>query len=224
MRYYNTARGVFISRPNRFIAHVDIAGQDTVCHVKNTGRCRELLVPGAEVVLEKSANPARKTQYDLVAVYKNGTLINMDSQSPNALAAEYLPALFPDAAEIRPECVYGDSRLDFRVDTPERRIYVEVKGVTLEKDGLALFPDAPTLRGAKHLRELERAAGDGFGAYILFVVQMSGCRAFSPNDGTDPDFGAALRRAAQNGVGVLTVDCLVTEDGMVPGSPVPVIL
>jgi sugar fermentation stimulation protein len=140
MRYYNTARGVFISRPNRFIAHVDIAGQDTVCHVKNTGRCRELLVPGAEVVLEKSSNPARKTQYDLVAVYKNGTLINMDSQAPNALAAEYLPVLFPDAAEIRPECVYGDSRLDFRVDTPERRIYVEVKGVTLEKDGLALFP------------------------------------------------------------------------------------
>lgn len=223
MKYYNTARGVFVSRPNRFIAHVEISGRDTVCHVKNTGRCRELLVPGAEVVLEKAENPARKTGWDLVAVYKNGNLINMDAQAPNALAAEYLPALFPGAA-IKPECVYGDSRLDFRVDGPDGVSYVEVKGVTLEEDGLAKFPDAPTARGAKHLRELTRAVSQGYGAYILFVIQMSGCRAFAPNDAADPEFGRALRAARAAGVKVLTVSCRVTETSMTPLSPVPLLL
>lgn len=221
MEYHNTCPGIFLSRPNRFIAHADIDGTDTVCHVKNTGRCRELLVPGAAVVLEKAANPARKTAYDLVAVYKNGLLINMDSQAPNALAAEYLPALFP-GAEIKPECVFGDSRIDFRIRQGEKTSYVEVKGVTLEKDGHAFFPDAPTERGAKHLRELTRAKREGFGAYILFVVQMSGCADVAPNDRTDPEFGRALRAAAEAGVGVLAVSCRVTESAMTAGEPLPV--
>ena len=221
MEYHNTCPGIFLSRPNRFIAHADIDGTDTVCHVKNTGRCRELLVPGAAVVLEKAANPARKTAYDLVAVYKNGLLINMDSQAPNALAAEYLPTLFP-GAEITPECVFGDSRIDFRIRQGEKTSYVEVKGVTLEKDGHAFFPDAPTERGTKHLRELMRAKREGFGAYILFVVQMSGCADVAPNDRTDPEFGRALRAAAEAGVGVLAVSCRVTESAMTAGEPLPV--
>ncbi len=223
MEYREVCTGKFISRPNRFIAIADIGGSETVCHVKNTGRCRELLVPGAAVVLSRADNPKRRTAFDLVAVYKGGRLINMDSQAPNKLAAEYLPSLFPGAA-IKSECVYGDSRLDFRMDTPEGVSYVEVKGVTLEQDGLCLFPDAPTLRGAKHLRELERAKREGCGAYVLFVVQLEGCRAFAPNDRTDPEFGRALRHAAGAGVGILTVSCRVTERGMTALTPVPVLL
>lgn len=223
MLYHNTCRAVFLSRPNRFIANVVLGGRETVCHVKNTGRCRELLIPGATVILEMSDNPARRTESDLVAVYKGGRLINIDSQAPNRLAAEYLPSLFPEAV-FRPECVYGDSRLDFRLEEPGRTSYLEVKGVTLEENGHARFPDAPTARGAKHLRELMRARAEGYGAYILFVVQMEGCTDFSPNDRTDPTFGLALREAAAAGVEVLTVSCRVTENSLTPVAPVPVVL
>ena len=221
MFYQNTCRAAFLARPNRFLAQVRLDGAETVCHVKNTGRCRELLLPGAPVILEKAANPARRTAYDLVAVYKGDTLVNIDSQAPNRLAAEYLPTLFPGAG-IRPECVFGDSRLDFRVELPAGAAYVEVKGVTLEEDGLALFPDAPTARGTRHLRALMRAKGAGYGAAVLFVIQMEGCREFAPNGRTDPEFVRTLRQARDAGVDVLTVACRVTESSMTPLSPVPV--
>lgn len=223
MEYSSVVTGKFISRPNRFIANVSLEGGTAVCHVKNTGRCRELLVPGAAVVLSRADNPARRTGYDLVAVYKGGRLVNIDSQAPNRLAAEYLPGLFPGAV-ITPEVKFGASRLDFRLEEPGRTSYVEVKGVTLEREGRALFPDAPTLRGARHMRELAEAKRQGFGAYALFVLQMEGCASLSPNDGTDPDFGRALREAAAAGAEILTVECRVTERGMYPLSPVPVIL
>ena len=224
MTYAGIRRAVFLARPNRFVAEIALpGGEEVLCHVKNTGRCRELLVPGAEVVLEKAENPARKTGWDLVAVYKNGNLINMDAQAPNALAAEYLPALFPGAA-IKPECVYGDSRLDFRVDGPDGVSYVEVKGVTLESGGHARFPDAPTERGVKHLHELIHAVEQGHRATAFFVVQMAEVADFAPNDDTHPAFGAALRQAAAAGVNVVAYACRVAPDRMEIDRPVPVIL
>lgn len=223
MNYPNTQAGIFLSRPNRFIAKVLVHDREETVHVKNTGRCRELLLPGATVILTRSDNPARKTQYDLIAVYKGDTLINMDSQAPNAAAAELLHRLYPEAV-IRPEQFYGDSRFDFALDTPEGRRYVEVKGVTLERDGHAFFPDAPTLRGAKHLRELIAARQAGHGAAVLFLVQMKGIHAISPNDATDPVFAQALRDAHAAGVDILCYDCLVTEESMTADQPVKVIL
>ena len=225
MRYEKTAAGRFLDRPNRFIAHVELEGRVETVHVKNTGRCRELLVPGAEVFLsdswgEAGVPKARKTRYDLVAVRKGGLLINMDSQAPNAAVREWLAAgnLFPPGSVIRPEYTLGDSRFDFAAFTPERAL-LEVKGVTLEREGLSLFPDAPTLRGTKHLRELAAYPGERF---VLFVVQMKGVTRFRPNDGTDPAFGTALRAAAAAGVHILAYDCAVTPDGMTLDSPVPV--
>ena len=207
MRYKTVVTGVFHSRPNRFIALVDVGGREEVCHVKNTGRCRELLLPGAQVVLSVSDNPARKTKYDLVAVWKEGTgLVNMDSQAPNAAAAELLPRLFPGAV-IRAEQRCGLSRFDFSLETEQGVGYLEVKGCTLEREGHAYFPDAPTERGVKHLRELTELRRQGRCAAVLFLVQMKGVHAFSPNDGTDPAFGAAPRAAAAAGVHVLAVDC-----------------
>lgn len=223
MRYEAVRAATFIARPNRFIARVSLDGAEETVHVKNTGRCRELLIPGARVILSEGRNPARKTRYDLVAVYKGDMLVNMDSQAPNAAAAELLPRLFPGFS-IRPEQRFGNSRFDFCLEQGDRRVFVEVKGVTLEREGLALFPDAPTVRGTKHLRELAAARRAGFGAYILFLVQMQGCRAFAPNEETDPAFAAALREAAGAGVGVLCYDCLVTSDIMVPADPVPILL
>lgn len=223
MRYEAVRAATFIARPNRFIARVSLDGAEETVHVKNTGRCRELLIPGARVILSEGRNPARKTRYDLVAVYKGDMLVNMDSQAPNAAAAELLPRLFPGFF-IRPEQRFGNSRFDFCLEQGDRRVFVEVKGVTLEREGLALFPDAPTVRGTKHLRELAAARRAGFGAYILFLVQMQRCRAFAPNEETDPAFAAALREAAGAGVGVLCYDCLVTSDIMVPADPVPILL
>lgn len=222
MRYKTVVTGVFHSRPNRFIALVDVGGQEEVCHVKNTGRCRELLLPGAQVVLSVSDNPARKTKYDLVAVWKEGTgLINMDSQAPNAAAAELLPRLFPGAV-IRSEQRCGLSRFDFSLETEQGVGYLEVKGCTLEREGHAYFPDAPTERGVKHLRELTELRRQGRCAAVLFLVQMKGVHAFSPNDGTDPAFGAALREARGAGVEILCYDCLVTPESMIADQPVPV--
>lgn len=213
---------VFLSRPNRFIARVETeAGEETV-HVKNTGRCRELLLPGARVWLAAAQNPARKTRYDLVAVEKGGMLVNMDSQAPNRAALPALPRLFPGIREIRPEAVYGDSRLDFAARRNGRPLYIEVKGCTLEEQGVALFPDAPTERGVKHLRELQRAAAEGCEAVLLVVIQMKGPRAFSPNRRTHPAFAQTLAEAAAAGVRVLAYDCRVTPDSLTLDDPVEV--
>ena len=214
----------FLERPNRFIALVERAGQVEACHVKNTGRCRELLVPGATVYLAQGQNPHRKTRFDLVAVEKGPLLINMDSQAPNRAAAEFLPKLLPGLTLLRPETVYGSSRFDFYAEAGRGKWFWEVKGVTLEEDGTAMFPDAPTQRGVKHLKELCACLREGYRAGILFVIQMKGVSRFIPNDRTHPEFGEALRAAAAAGVRVLAYDCLVTPDTLSLDAPVPVFL
>ena len=224
MRYDNIVRGRFLSRPNRFIAMVDIDGAETVCHVKNTGRCRELLVPGAEVYLVPGTAPGRKTPYDLVAVDKSGVLINMDAQAPNRVFAEFARTFDPQALSVRPEFRFGDSRLDFCLERPDGLHLVEVKGVTLESGGHARFPDAPTERGVKHIRELMRAVEQGHRATAFFVVQMAQVTDFAPNDDTHPAFGAALRQAIAAAVQVVAYACRVTPDTMSIDRPVPVIL
>lgn len=223
MRYQAVVPGRFVSRPNRFIAHVEVDGSLEVCHVKNTGRCRELLTPGAAVYLEPAGNPARKTKYDLIAVEKNGLLINMDAQAPNKVFGEWAAAgnFLPDLTAIRPEFTWEDSRFDFLLEDAQGKIFVEVKGVTLEEDGEVRFPDAPTERGVKHLRGLQRAVEQGHRAAVFFVIQMKGPTRFRPNDATHPAFGAALREAAGNGVDVYAYDCLVTPDGLTLDAPVP---
>jgi sugar fermentation stimulation protein A len=218
----------FLRRPNRFIAVVETeAGEETV-HVKNTGRCRELLIPESTVWLS-AASGERKTKYDLVAVEKqrqgqSPLLINMDSQAPNEAVAEWLPrsGWFSSEAVIYREKRYGDSRFDFYVEEGRRKAFIEVKGVTLEQDGIARFPDAPTLRGVKHVGELMDCVSRGYEAYILFVIQMKGVRLFCPNDDTHPRFGDVLREAAASGVHVSAVDCVVTPDTMVADAFVPV--
>ena len=225
MEYGKMVPGVFLARPNRFIAHVQIDGREEVCHVKNTGRCRELLPPGAEVWCQERDNPARKTKYDLITVKKGDRLINMDSQAPNTAAREWLLAGgLGEISELRPETVHGDSRFDFSFVKDGKRCFLEVKGVTLENDGVCAFPDAPTERGTKHLRGLARAAEEGFGAYVLFVVQMENARYLHPNDATDPAFGKTLREAAEAGVKILAVDCRVTPGSMMLNKSLPVCL
>jgi len=215
MIYPNMIPGIFLARPNRFIAHVEINGQREVVHVKNTGRCRELLPAGAEVWCQMSDNPKRKTKYDLITVRKGSRLINMDSQAPNLAAMEWLAAGgLGEIENLRAETKHGDSRFDFSFTKDGRRCFLEVKGVTLETDGICAFPDAPTERGAKHLRGLTEAARAGYGAYVLFVIQMADVQYLHPNDATDPEFGKALREAAANGVSVLAVDCQVTVEEM----------
>ena len=215
MRYENMVRGSFLARPNRFIAHIEIDGQAEICHVKNTGRCRELLTPGATVWCQKSSNPTRKTKYDLITVRKGERLINMDSQAPNQAAKEWLLAGgLGQISELKAEYTHGDSRFDFSFLLDGKRCFLEVKGVTLENDGVCAFPDAPTERGVKHLKGLTRAAQEGYGAFVLFVIQMADVKYLHPNDVTDPAFGAALREAAENGVTVLAMDCAVTEEEM----------
>lgn len=212
MEYKNICSGLFQSRPNRFIAMVEIDGRVETCHVKNTGRCRELLIPGTQVFLEKSDNPDRKTAYDLIGVMKGKVYINMDSQAPNKVAHEWLKSQGWD--RIKPECRFGNSRLDFYMEKDLRKAFMEVKGVTLEEDGIARFPDAPTERGIKHMEELIKAVQKGYEAYILFVIQMKGISRFEPNDATHPAFGETLRKAAKAGVKVLAYDC-VTVPGQV---------
>lgn len=215
--------GFFRARPNRFIAHIEIDGQVQVVHVKNTGRCRELLTPGAQVWCQKCSNPARKTQFDLIAVQKGDRLVNMDSQAPNAAVREWLSGGgLGELENLRAETFHGDSRFDFSFTKDGRQCFLEVKGVTLETDGVCAFPDAPTERGAKHLRGLTELAREGLGAYVLFVIQMADVRYLHPNDATDPGFAQALREAAAAGVRVLAVDCAVTPDSMVIGKAVPV--
>ncbi len=225
MKYANMCPGIFCSRPNRFIAHVQIDGQMQVVHVKNTGRCRELLVPGAEVWCQRSDNPSRKTGYDLIAVNKAGRLINMDSQAPNAAAGEWLTGggLGP-VEQLRREQTHGDSRFDFFFEKEGKPCFLEVKGVTLEDGGICAFPDAPTERGAKHLRGLAQAAREGYGAYVLFVIQMDDVAFLHPNEERDPAFAAALREAAQAGVEILALDCRVSPEEMMLQAPVPVAL
>ena len=225
MIYTGMTPGIFLARPNRFIAHVEIDGQTEIVHVKNTGRCRELLPAGAVVWCQKSDNPTRKTKYDLITVRKGSRLINMDSQAPNAAAKEWLLAGgLGTLQDVRAETKHEDSRFDFSFTLNGKKCFLEVKGVTLENDGICAFPDAPTERGAKHLRGLRECAEEGYGAYVLFVIQMSDVKYLHPNDATDPDFGAALREAAAAGVQVLAVDCAVTEDSMTINNFVPVIL
>ncbi len=220
--YDEILAGSFLLRPNRFIAHVQTACGIEICHVKNTGRCAELLVPGAEVTLAVGKNPARKTRCDLVAVRKGALYINMDSQAPNRAAAEALPRLFPGLTLLRPEAAFGGSRLDFYLEQGEKKTFVEVKGVTLEENGLALFPDAPTERGVKHLKELENCLRAGYGAAVLFIIQMRGVKCFSPNRKTHPAFADALRHARETGVQVMAYDCDVVPDGMTVRASVPV--
>ena len=226
MRYGEVKRGRFLARPNRFVAHVELEGERVVCHVKNTGQCRELLTSGAAVYLERAENPARKTPYDLIAVEKGDLLINMDAQAPNKVFGEWAAAgrFLPGLTALRPEFTWEDSRFDFRLEDHLGPCFVEVKGVTLEQDGLALFPDAPTERGVKHLRGLRRAVERGYRAAVFFVVQMKGPRLFRPNDGTHPAFGQALREAAAAGVGVYAWDCAVTPESLTLDAPVEVAL
>ncbi|MDY4222384.1 MAG: DNA/RNA nuclease SfsA [Candidatus Faecousia sp.] len=223
MNYSKVVPGKFLDRPNRFVAHVEIGGTVETVHVKNTGRCRELLVSGARVYCQHLEHPGRRTKYDLIAVEKNGRLINMDSQAPNAAAGEWLRGGgLGEVQNLRAETVHGDSRFDFSFTLGGRQCFLEVKGVTLEQDGVCAFPDAPTTRGSKHLRGLADAAREGYGAYVLFVIQMENVRFLRPNDGTDPDFSAGLRQAAEAGVEVLAYSCAVTPDSMTITLPVPV--
>ena len=248
MKYSDIHEGIFLERPNRFIAWVQMDGRREKVHVKNTGRCRELLQEGAQVWLEKSANPSRSTAYDLVTVRKGDRLVNMDSTAPNKAAEEWLRAggLYPDVTEVRPECTFGKSRFDFRVrvragadaqadlpadvpadvpaDMPEEEIWIEVKGVNLEQDNVALFPDAPSERAVKHVEELMEAKKEGCGAVLLFVVQMEGISRFMPNVRTQPEFAEALLRARKAGVRILAVGCEVKEDGMRISYEIPVVL
>lgn len=210
MKYNNIFKGKFLERPNRFIAICEIDGKEEICHVKNTGRCRELLVKGATVYLEKSPNPNRKTQFDLVIVQKNGKLINMDSQIPNYVVAESLNKIFDNIKYVKQEYKYGNSRFDIYVETENDKIFVEVKGVTLENDGVVRFPDAPTLRGIKHLKELQKAITEGYRACVVFLIQMNNVKYFEPNYDTHPEFAKALEEARSNGVEIYAFDSVVT--------------
>lgn len=230
MRYNDIISGIFLKRPNRFIAHVMIDGREEIAHVKNTGRCRELLIPGVMVYLQQHNNPKRKTRFSVIAVQKGELLVNMDSQAPNKVMLEALsqglslPGLMKPYTNIKPESVYGNSRFDFYVEAGQQEAYLEIKGVTLEDGGVAKFPDAPTERGVKHVRGLIEAANAGFLAYIIFVVQMKGISYMTPNDVTHEAFGEALREAHKAGVTILAYDCLVTPDTLQIDKVVPVIL
>lgn len=218
MNYKNIKTATFISRPNRFIANVNLDGKTETVHVVNTGRCRELLLPDCKVILEKSDNPDRKTKYDLIAVYKESLgLVNMDSQAPNKLVKEWLesrPGLFPDITYLKPEFTYGKSRVDFYLECENRKILVEVKGCTLEIDGVGYFPDAPTERGVKHLNELAGAVKQGYECYIAFIITMPKVTEVLPNIKTHKEFGEALQNAVNNGVKVLYLPCEVKEDSL----------
>jgi len=224
MEYGKIVRGEFIERPNRFIAMVDVDGETVRCHVKNTGRCKELLVPGADVLLYEPEQGKRKTKYDLVSVYKGDKLINMDSQAPNKIAREYLENTIPGLISLKSEVTHGDSRFDFYAETESGGMFIEVKGVTLENNGVAMFPDAPTERGVKHINGLVRLLNEGFRSMILFVVQMSDVKCVIPNMMTHPDFGHALKNAAACGVDVRAIECNVYEGKVFPSKEIPVIL
>jgi len=224
MEYSKIITGTFISRPNRFIAYVNINGSVEKVHVKNTGRCKELLIEGVRAVLERSDNSERRTKYDLIAVWKNGMLVNIDSQAPNKAVYEFLKEHSDPDIEIIPEYTLGNSRFDLLLKKGDKRTLIEVKGVTLENDGLALFPDAPTERGLKHVNELIENARKGYECRIIFVIQMKGPHSFTPNFEMHPEFGEAVCKASGSGVKVQAYDCIVTENGMKIDKEVKVIL
>ena len=224
MRYTNIMAGKFLARPNRFIAHVEIAGREEIVHVKNTGRCKELLLPGATVYVQHFPEGKRKTKYDLIAVEKQNLLINMDSQAPNKVVQEWLMEQEPfgKITYLKPECKHGDSRFDFYLETEAKKMFIEVKGVTLEENGVVLFPDAPTERGVKHVQELCHCLEQGYEAAIVFVVQMSGMRYFTPNRRTHAAFAEALERAEACGVGMLALSCEVTPESLAINGEIPI--
>ncbi len=224
MKYCDIYEGVFISRPNRFIAKVEVNGVIETAHVKNTGRCKELLTQGATVYLQHHDNPSRKTNWSLIAVKKAERIVNIDSQIPNKLVFEWLKEekLFKNIVKISPEFTYRGSRLDFYVETESNRVLIEVKGVTLEEKGIALFPDAPTERGVKHILELCRSVDEGYKAYIIFVIQMKGIRYFAPNEKMHKAFADALSYAKSKNVNILALDCHVGEDSISIGNNVEV--
>lgn len=217
MKYAKIKKASFISRPNRFVAYVDIDGEETACHVKNTGRCRELLTSGADVYLEESDNPQRKYKYSLVTVRKGERLVNMDSQAPNKMVGEWLRkgGLFKDIKLLKAECTYKKSRFDFYCEYEDKKAFIEVKGVTLERDGVVLFPDAPTERGTKHINELVECMNEGYEAYIIFAVQMENVLYFTPSKDNDPKFSEALIRAAEKGVNIIALDSTVSEESII---------
>lgn len=226
MKYERISKGTFLERPNRFIAYAELAGKTEVIHVKNTGRCAELLIPGASIYVQESDNPARKTKWDLIGVEKGSRMINMDSQVPNLVVKEWIESghLTSDIRMVRPETAYGNSRFDLYVETGSSRIFIEVKGVTLEEEGVVRFPDAPSDRAVKHLQELEKAVREGYEAYVFFVIQMKGVRYFTPNMDTHPAFCEALKSAKAAGVNILAYDCRVSGDRIEIADPVPVVL
>ena len=216
MKYDNILKGKFILRPNRFIAHIEINGKIEVCHVKNTGRCKELLIPNATVFVQENNNPKRKTKFSLISVIKENKLINMDSQVPNKIVHEWISDgnLIKDITLIKPESKYKSSRFDFYIETENRKAFIEVKGVTLENQGVVKFPDAPTERGVKHVKELCECVKEGYDAYVIFVVQMKNVLHFEPNVETHKEFAEALKEAKKQGVNILAVDCEVKEDSI----------
>ena len=224
MQYTNVMVGKFIARANRFIAHVEIAGREEIVHVKNTGRCKELLLPGVTVYVQHFPEGKRKTKYDLIAVEKQNILINMDSQAPNKVVQEWLVAKEPfgKITYLKPECKHGDSRFDFYLETEAKKIFIEVKGVTLEEKGVVMFPDAPTERGVKHVQELRHCLEQGYEAVVIFVVQMEGMRYFTPNRRTHAAFAEALERAEACGVKLLALTCAVTPDSLTINGAIPV--
>ena len=223
MRYDHIREGRFLSRPNRFIVHVEVDGKVEVCHVKNTGRCRELLIPGTTVWIDESDNPNRKTRFDLIAVDRGGMMVNMDSQAPNRLFAEWAKdGHLGTLDEIKAECRFGDSRFDFRLRQGEQLTYVEVKGCTLEVEGEALFPDAPTERGVRHIRELMAAKAAGHRAILFIVIQMKSAKVFRPNRATHPAFADALQEAQAAGVEIMAWDCVVSPETVRIDQPIEV--
>ena len=224
MIYENILPAVFVDRPNRFIAHVELNGRLEVCHVKNTGRCRELLIPGCRVYVQHQPSPTRKTAYDLIAVEKGERLLNMDANAPNRVFNEYVRAgrFLRGWSVIRPETTHGDSRFDFYLDSPGHRLFAEVKGVTLEDDGVMRFPDAPTERGVKHLEGLARCVQEGYEAWAVFVIQTENVRWMEPNRRTHPAFADALRQAVQAGVHLLALDCHTEPDRLEICRPVEI--
>lgn len=216
MFYKNIIQAKFIDRPNRFIANIEIDGKTEVCHVKNTGRCKELLIPNAAIFVQESDVATRKTKYDLISVYKNDRLVNIDSQAPNRVFHEWLLGsdFFKDTTLIRPETKYKNSRFDFYIETVNRKIFIEVKGVTLEENGVVLFPDAPTERGVKHINELVGSMDEGYEAWVVFIIQMKDVLYFTPNIKTHRAFGEALINAKRRGVNIMAIDCDVTKNSL----------
>lgn len=224
MEYGKIIHGRFLSRPNRFVAMAEVNGETVKCHVKNTGRCKELLIPGAAVILHEPEGGKRTTKYDLISVYKGDALINMDSQAPNKIAAEFLRDTTENLESLKAEVTYGESRFDFLLQTAEYKMFTEVKGVTLEKDGIAMFPDAPTERGIKHVNGLIDAVNNGYRAKILFIIQMQGIKYMIPNRETHPAFAEILLKARSAGVEIRAIDCKVYEGRVEYGKEIPVIL